>query len=227
MSISPGARAPESSSRPLLPARRQRVLALVVLAAVALVDQLAKAWAWRHLPGAQTNTGATWFLGGAVSRLYAAGLPGAVLDLVGAQLVALAAFAVLRRPRPRAVLLSGMLMVSGWASNLLDRLGLHQVTAPGTPRAAIDFIPLARCSYNLADACIAAGTLLLLVSGGRAYRSRLPRGVAPAPPTRPWRQLRRWSLLAAFVPLLLGTAVSLTTPGGRPPSAPVVWSPAP
>jgi len=61
----------------------------------------------------------------------AGAVAGGLLDLAGAQLVAL-----LRCPRPRAVLLRP-LVIGGWGSNLLDRLGLHLVTAPGSRGRAL------------------------------------------------------------------------------------------
>jgi hypothetical protein len=57
--------------------------------------------------------------------------------------------------------------LSGWASNVLDRLGLHFVTATGSARGAVDFIHIGRYFYNVADLMIIAGTslfaLLLLI----------------------------------------------------------------
>jgi len=34
----------------------------------------------------------------------------------------------------------GALVIGGWSSNLLDRLGMHYWTAPGSVRGAVDFI---------------------------------------------------------------------------------------
>jgi Signal peptidase (SPase) II len=56
------------------------------------------------------------------------------------------------------------LAVAGWASNLLDRLGMHYVTAPGSTRGAVDFLPFAGHYWNLADAAIVTGTAGLLVA---------------------------------------------------------------
>jgi hypothetical protein len=73
---------------------------------------------------------------------------------------------VRRRP-PLAILVTGAVAISGWASNVLDRLGLHFVTAPGSARGAVDFIHIGKYFYNVADLMIIAGTssfaLLLLI----------------------------------------------------------------
>jgi hypothetical protein len=55
-------------------------------------------------------------------------------------------------------------MISGWGSNLLDRLGMHVLTAPGSSRGAVDFIPVGSAHVNLADGVIAVATLLYLVA---------------------------------------------------------------
>lgn len=47
-------------------------------------------------------------------------------------------------------------------SNLLDRIGLHNVTAPGSDHGVVDFIPSggsSRC--NVADLWIVLGVLML------------------------------------------------------------------
>ncbi|MCW2510509.1 MAG: hypothetical protein JWP68_3657 [Modestobacter sp.] len=48
---------------------------------------------------------------------------------------------VRRRRRRQAVLVAGARMIGGWGSNLLDRLGLHRATAPGSARGAVDPAP--------------------------------------------------------------------------------------
>jgi lipoprotein signal peptidase len=194
------------------PGRRQLLLTALVLTLVVLVDQLTKWWAWRHEAAAQLNPGSTGFLGSTISGWYTGELAGAVLDLISTQILVLGTFALLRRPRPLDVLLGGALMIGGWSSNLLDRLGLHLLTAPGSWRGAIDFLPLHGYVYNLADVCITAGTLLFAVALLR--RSRGGRAAAASRP-RPWRRARRWALLAAFAPVLLGTAATFTASGGH------------
>lgn len=162
--------------------RRQALWVLGVLTVVILVDQLTKAWAWRHLSGAVLNTGSTWFLGHTISSWYRAVPSGALLDLASAQILAFSLFTLLRRPRPLPVLLPAALSISGWASNLGDRLGLHLLTAPGMPRGAVDFAPLGHCIFNIADACIATGTLLL---GASMCCQRRGRAAAAAPTAFP------------------------------------------
>src|SRR5947209_11050296 len=98
--------------------RREGLLAFGVLLAVVTVDQLTKWWAWRHTP-AVMDAGATWFLGPTVSAWYAGSGRGAVLDLLSLEVLTCLTFALLRRHRPPLVLVSGMLTIAGWGSNLL------------------------------------------------------------------------------------------------------------
>lgn len=216
MTVPPAERLP--SARHRTAGRRQAIWVLAVLTVVVLIDQLTKGWAWRHLPTTVINTGSTWFLGGTVSGWYRDGLSGAVLDLASTQVLALGLFTLLRRARRLSVLLPAACLISGWASNLADRLGLHLLTAPGAPRGAVDFVHIGRVTANIADICIVAGTLLL--GAGVLYRRY--RGPAAAPASvpvavrpRPWRRARRWALLAALVPALLGTAATLTATEGH------------
>ena len=74
-------------------------------------------------------------------------------------------------------------MLGDWCSNLLDRLGVHYWTAPGSVRGVVDFICLGGARYNVADLFITAATpLFLLTIGflGRGRRTgRLRRGLRP------------------------------------------------
>jgi lipoprotein signal peptidase len=139
---------------------------IAVLALVIVVDQVTKWWAWRHVAGAMINYGGDPFVGTKVGDWYADPASGALLDLVDVGLLSLAVFVLMRRPRPAAVLISGALMVGGWSSNMLDRLGLHYWSAPGSVRGAVDFIHLGPWYYNVADSFVAAGTPLLLLAVG-------------------------------------------------------------
>lgn len=199
---------------------RQARYVLAILTVVLLVDQLTKWWAWRHIPDVVINRGGTWLLGHTVGSWYCGDLSGALLDLLSTQVLALGLFALLRRPRSLAALLGGAGMISGWASNLGDRLGLHLITAPGMARGAIDFLHYGRTAYNVADVCIVAGTVLLGLALCRRHRPHAQAQVAgasaaPAGQPRPWRRARRWALLAAVTPALLGTAATLTATGGH------------
>lgn len=205
---------PPEIPRPRRPGRRRRqgLLALAVLAGVVVLDQGTKWWAWRHVY-AVVNAGSTWFLGGTVSGWYSDGLRGSLLDLGSIEALTLGAFLLLRRQRPRLLLVAALLMIGGWGSNLLDRLGLHLLTAPGKGRGAVDFLRLDRFYYNLADVCIVLGTALFLVAAvWSVLRSRSATrtadGARPAP--RPWRRSWRWATIAAFIPVVLGTASTLT-----------------
>ena len=144
--------------------RRQGTITLGLLAPVGVVDQAAKWWAWRHVPGAMVNTGSTWLIGDPVKGWVSDPVSGRLLDLLGLALMILAGSILLRRRRQPLFLVAGALMISGWGSNLLDRLGMHILTAPGSSRGVVDFIPVGSVHVNLADAVIAVATLLYLVA---------------------------------------------------------------
>lgn len=144
--------------------RRQRAVLLALLASVIVADQAAKWWGWRHVPGVKINPGGDLLTGPRVGRWFAEPVPGALLDLLDVGLV-IAAVAILARPRRLAsVTVCGALMVGGWGSNLLDRLGLHYLTAPGSIRGVVDFISVGAHSYNLADFFIIGATPLFLLA---------------------------------------------------------------
>jgi hypothetical protein len=65
-------------------------------------------------------------------------------------------------------------MIGGWGSNLLDRLGVHYWTAPGSIRGVVDFIHIGVHYYNVADLFIISCTpLFLLAAGYQGVRTRL------------------------------------------------------
>ena len=169
-------------------AHRPAVLAL--LAMVIVVDQLSKWWAWRHAPLVKINYGGNIFVGDTISQWYADPTTGALLDLIDFGLLNVATLVLIRRRPPAVVLVPGGLMIGGWISNLLDRLGLHYVTAPGSVRGAVDFIPLDPIRYNLAD--ITASTL---------STNRSP-AASPTLPAR-HRRGRTWLSRAATATCLL------------------------
>jgi lipoprotein signal peptidase len=166
------------------------VLALV--AVVIVVDQLGKWWAWRYAPLTKINYGGNIFVGDTISQWYADPTTGALLDLMDFGLLSAAAVVLIRRRPPPVVLVTGGLMVGGWISNLLDRLGFHYLTAPGSVRGAVDFIPLGPIRYNLADVFIVCGTLLfiLAVTASTLSTNRSP-AAPPAPPAK-HRRRRPW-----------------------------------
>jgi hypothetical protein len=109
--------------------------------------------------------------------------------------------------------------IGGWGSNLLDRLGLHLLTAPGMGRGAVDFIPAGGLHFNAGDVFIVVGTVLFGLALHRARRrtagqaaGRRSPGASGGP--RPWRRAGRWALLAAVTPAVLGAVVTLTATGG-------------
>ena len=74
------------------------VLALIV--AVAVVDQAAKWWAWRHVPWTKINSGGDVLVGPTVGGWYAGPVTGALLDLLDVGLLGIA-LALLARCRCR------------------------------------------------------------------------------------------------------------------------------
>jgi lipoprotein signal peptidase len=163
---------------------RRNLLVLGLLAAVVVVDQTTKWWAWRHAPEAIINPGGTWLIGRPVSGWFSGPVTGAILDLLSGGLLSLAGHLLVRRRRRGVVHVAGALMIGGWSSNLLDRLGLHGATAPGSVRGAIDFIPVGPPYWNLADFAI-IGAAALFLAAACARGSRSPRGAAPTGDTTP------------------------------------------
>jgi hypothetical protein len=72
---------------------------LAPLAAVIVVDQAAKWWAWRDVPGAHINPGGDFLTRRRVGRWYAQPVPGALLDLLDFGLVSIATAILARRRR--------------------------------------------------------------------------------------------------------------------------------
>src|SRR6476469_1852716 len=209
----------ESTTGTVRPAR-WAVFALLALASV--VDQLGKWWAWRHAPLAKINYGGNIFVGDTISRWYADPTTGALLDLRDFGVLSAAAFVLIRRRPPPVVLVPGGLMVGGWISNLFDRLGMHYVTAPGSVRGAVDFIPLGPIRYNVADLFIVFGTVLFLRAGVATTlsTSRTP-AASPSPPTRHGRRRTWLSGVASATCLVVAVAFGAVNYGGvTTPNAP-------
>jgi lipoprotein signal peptidase len=138
-------------------------MVFALLAVVAVLDQGMKWWAWRHAPVAIINGGGDPLVGETVSGWYSGPITGALLDLLDFGLLSVAVCVLMRRPRPVAVLVPGALVIGGWSSNLLDRLGMHYWTAPGSVRGAVDFIHLGSHYYNVADFFIIGATPLFFL----------------------------------------------------------------
>jgi lipoprotein signal peptidase len=185
---------------------RQRLIVLTVLAAVIMIDQAAKWWAWRHVPGVCINPGGDFLTGPTIGRWYAKPVTGALLDLMDFALVSTAAVVLARRQRGAAVTVCGSLMVGGWASNLLDRLGMHYWTAPGSVRGAVDFIGVGSGCWNLADFIIIGATPLFLLA-----TARLAGRAANRPVASPGRSALRNSPRARVPAVAVGGAALIMT----------------
>ncbi len=185
----------------------QRLLVLALLAAVIVVDQVTKWWAWRHLPGACINTGGDLLTGATVGRWYTQPVPGALLDLLDFGLVSAAVCVLVRRQRPAAVTVCGSLMVGGWSSNLLDRLGMHYWTAPGSIRGAMDFINIGGYYYNLADFFIIGATPLFLLFAACLARRAAIRPTGAATPARSYSRAQAPIVALATTALIMIVAL--------------------
>lgn len=209
---------------------RQRLMVSAVLAAVILLDQAAKWWAWRHLSGVKINTGGDFLVGATVGRWYAAPVTGALLDLLDVGLLSIALSVLVRRWRPPAVVIPAALIIGGWGSNLLDRLGTHYWTAPGSARGAMDFIHIGGVNFNLADFFIMAATPFFVLAVG--YRGRRmanwrPTVQAVRPAKRNRRPARGWVPALAGAGVIMVVALGAAKYGGvRTPPAHVSAKPA-
>ena len=171
----------------------------VVIAAVVVVDQAVKWWAWRHVDGVLINSGGYILLGPKVRSWFAYPVGGAVFDVLGVALLIVAGWWLVRRPRSPGVLLGGGLILGGWTSNILDRLGLHNWTAPGSARGVVDFIQDGTPGRsNTADLFIAVGAVVLAAALLRRHGEQPP-PAARRPSARVW--------VAALI--VLGAAIAL------------------
>lgn len=141
--------------------RSSRHLAAVVAATVA-VDQTSKALAWRGSESAAINPGSDLIAPG-LDATFASSLSGALTDMAGVLILTTTAILTVRRCRDRLLWWAAALNIAGWTSNLLDRLGLHWVTAPGSRRGTLDWL----YGYNVADLVIWTGCALALAWLGR------------------------------------------------------------
>jgi len=192
-------------------------MVLALVAVVVLVDQAAKWWAWRHIPWTKINSGGDLIVGPKIGTWYADPVTGALLDLLDFGLLSIAVSILVRRQTPAAVWVPGALMIGGWGSNLLDRLGVHYWTAPGSVRGVVDFIHIGGYYYNLADFFIIGCTPLfllavgcfLLAAGYRGVRAaRRPVAARSAPPPARGRA-RAWLRIPALASAGLISVVAL------------------
>jgi len=137
---------------------------------VVALDQLTKAWALHNLADGPVgvigpirftltrNTAGAFGLGGALVPFLAVGALALVVALV-------ARADVIRRP---GLALAAGLVLGGALGNLVDRLA----RSPGLLRGAVvDFVDLRWWPvFNLADAAITCGCVLLLWSGWRSQQ---------------------------------------------------------
>jgi len=181
----------------------QRSMVLALLATVTVVDQAIKWWAWRHTAEPFINDGGSALVGAKVGRWYAEPVTGALLDLLDFGLLSIAVYVLVRCRRPTMVLVPGALLIGGWSSNLLDRLGMHYWTAPGSVRGAVDFIHLGSHIYNVADFFIIVGTLPFFLAmsasylGGRAAERPAAAG-SMTPKTHHGSRMRTWMWMLAL-----------------------------
>jgi lipoprotein signal peptidase len=201
------------------------VVVLALLAVVVVLDQAAKWWAWRHVSWTKINSGGDILVGRTIGAWYAGPVTGALLDLLDFGLVSIAVYVLVRCRATTAVGVPGALMTGGWGSNLLDRLGVHYWTAPGSVRGAVDFIHIGGNYYNVADFFIIGCTPLFLLAVGyqgvREARRRVAARSVPLPARSRARARMRIPALAG-AGLILVVALGAANYGGvnaAPPHA--------
>jgi lipoprotein signal peptidase len=190
---------------------------LTLIAMVVVLDQAAKWWAWRHVARTLINSGGDILVGRSIGAWYADPVTGALLDLLDFALLSLAVSVLVRWRASAVVRVPGALMTGGWGSNLLDRLGFHYWTAPGSVRGVVDFIHISGHYYNVADFFIIGCTpLFLLAAGYEGARAALRPVVAGTAPPRARSQARaRMRVLALTgVGLTLVVALGAANYGG-------------
>jgi lipoprotein signal peptidase len=194
---------------------------------VVVLDQTVKWWAWRHIPWTKINSGGDILVGRTIGAWYARPVTGALLDLLDFGLLSIAVSVLARYRAPAAVSVPGALMTGGWGSNLLDRLGAHFWTAPGSVRGVVDFIHFGAHYYNLADFFIISCTPLFLLTAayhavraarrpamGRLVRER-PAVAWSAPlPARGRARMRMRGPALAGAGLILVVALGVANYGG-------------
>jgi hypothetical protein len=79
---------------------RQQSIVLALLAAIIVLDQTAKWWAWRHVP-TFINPGGDILVGSTVGNWYADPVQGSLLDLLDLGLLSIAVSVLRHRRHPR------------------------------------------------------------------------------------------------------------------------------
>jgi lipoprotein signal peptidase len=198
---------------------QQNAVALTLIVMVVVLDQAAKWWAWRNIPWTRINSGGDILVGRTIGAWYASPVTGALLDLLDFGLLSIVVSVLVRCQATAAVRVSGALMTGGWVSNLLDRLGAHYWTAPGSVRGVVDFIHIGEHYYNVADFFIISCTPLFLLAAGyqglRAVRRPRSAGTGSTLPLAhiPLRARVRFLALAS-ASLVLVVALGAANYGG-------------
>jgi lipoprotein signal peptidase len=188
-------------------------MVLALLAVVVVLDQAAKWWAWRHLPWTRINSGGDVLVGRTIGAWYAGPVTGGLLDLLDFGLLSIAVSVLAGSRATAAAGVPGALMTGGWGSNLLDRLGIHYWTAPGSVRGVVDFIPVGGHYYNVADLFIIGCTpLFLLAAGYQGVRAARRPDAAGMPLARSRARVRIPALASAG--LILVVALGAANYGG-------------
>jgi signal peptidase II len=157
-----------------VPGRRRtpRIVAVVVAAVVVVVDQVSKTWAEDHLALPRHLVGPLWleltYNSGAAFGL-GRGVTPVVEAVVVVLVVALVVFGRAASRRASGPALVGIgLLFGGAVGNLLDRV------VRDNHGAVIDFVDIARIGtrswwpiFNLADASIVIGAILVILSWSR------------------------------------------------------------
>ena len=198
---------------------RPNVAVFALIAAVIALDQATKWWAWRHVPWAQINSGGDILVGPTVGAWYADPFPGAALDLMDVGVLSVAVWVLVRCHANAAAVVSCALMIGGWGSNTLDRLGLHYWTAPGSVRGAVDFLRIGGYFYNIADFFIIGCTPVFLLAAGYQVVRAVRRPIAArSGPTRARRRVRAaarmWLPALAALGLIWAAAFGAANYGG-------------
>jgi lipoprotein signal peptidase len=198
----------------------------ITVLVVVIVDQLSKAWGWRHADRAHVNSGGNMLVSQSVSAWLRNPVLGAAFDVVDTVALAAALLLFVRRPRAPLAGASLSLLLAGCVSNLCDRLGLHYLTAPGSRRGVIDFLHFWGRLWNVADLVIIAGALLLVPAVVQAVLGRLDQPVEYEPAAH--LLAHRLGRRVAFVGLVLTAALAgvgaVASSGADGPVRHLEWS---